>query len=291
AVYPPQTLREQNIKTIVEYSGRICKALDIRGLMNIQYVICEDEVYVLEVNPRASRTVPYLSKITGIQMVKVATKIFLGKTLRKMELPTGLLPQTKHVAVKSPVFSFAKLLDVDVSLGPEMKSTGEIMGIDYSYARSLYKSLVSSGISIPAKGSLLVTIADRDKDEALPLIKGFWKLGYNIHATHGTAAFLTGNGIKVKPVNKIGEKKPTILDLIYSGKVNFLINTISPDKEAEKDGVKIRRAAVELNIPCLTSLDTARALLFSVTSLKQDGGESFTSLPIHEYHRSAASAG
>ncbi|MFH1538302.1 MAG: carbamoyl-phosphate synthase large subunit [bacterium] len=285
AVYPTQTVSEDALKKIVDYTQRLTKALKIKGLMNIQYVIHRDEVYIIEVNPRASRTVPYLSKITGIPMIKAATKIFLGKTLRGLGLPTGLLPPKKHVAVKSPIFSFAKLLDVDVVLGPEMKSTGEVMGIDTSYARALYKSLVASGITIPEKGKLLVTIANRDKEEAASIIRGFSELGYVIHATSGTAGFLASKGIKAEPVNKIGGEKPTLLDLVYSGGIDLLINTLSPDKKVEKDGAKIRRASVELNIPCITSLDTARALLFAISSLSEQDGKSFACLSIDEYHK------
>ncbi|MEW5945576.1 MAG: carbamoyl-phosphate synthase large subunit [bacterium] len=283
AVCPPQTVPGDAVAAIVEYTGSITKALDIRGLMNIQYVLFEDSLYVLEVNPRASRTVPYLSKITGIPMIKAATKIFLGRTLKGMGLPTGVLGPTGHVAVKSPIFSFAKLIDVDIALGPEMKSTGEIMGIDYDYARALYKSLVSSGFGIPDHGAFLVTIADRDKEESLPIVEGFSRLGYKIIATGGTARFLKSRGIKAKAVNKIGESRPTILDLVYSGKVGFLLNTVSQDKAAETDGVKIRRASVELNIPCLTSLDTARALLFSLTQLNSREDKTFACLPINTY--------
>ncbi len=287
AVYPTQTVDPEALEKIVEYSARIARSLKIKGLMNIQYAARGKKVYVIEVNPRASRTVPYLSKITGIPMVKVATKCMLGKTLKELGMPTGLAPAARHIAVKAPVFSFAKMLDVDVSLGPEMKSTGEVMGIDYSYDRALYKALVAAGVKIPKKGNMLITIADKDKEETIELVRGFEKLGYTFSATVGTAAFLHSNGIEAAIVNKIGQGHPDILETIYSGKVDILLNTLTPDIDVEKDGRKIRRATVELDIPCLTSLDTAWALLFALHGYREAGGRSFSFFPVNHYIRDA----
>jgi carbamoyl-phosphate synthase large subunit len=246
---------------------------------------------VIEVNPRASRTVPYLSKITGIPMVRLATRIMLGKTLHGLGYTGGLarvpsfasgltpglnecgVPGATLVAVKVPVFSFGKLTRVDTCLGPEMKSTGEVMGVDYNVPCALYKGLIAAGCSVPRSGSMLITIADRDKLEALPLVEGLSRLGLDFYATRGTAAFLRERGLAVKDVNKIEEGSPHVVDLITDGRVNFVINTYSGGQGAARDGFQIRRAAVEHGIPCLTSLDTAAALQ-EVIAFLQGGGES-----------------
>ncbi len=290
AVYPPQTIKGTTIRKLVDYTERLSKGLKVIGLMNIQYVVRGEDVYVIEVNPRASRTVPYLSKITGIPMVKTATKCMFGQGIKKQGLPTGLPRSARHIAVKAPVFSFAKMLDVDVSLGPEMKSTGEVLGIDYSYDRALYKALIAAGVKIPEKGHMLVTIADKDKEEVLDLIRGFRDIGYHFTATQGTAAFLNKNGVKSNVVHKIGQGHPDILDMIYSGDTDILLNTLTPDIEAEKDGQRIRRATVELDIPCMTSPDTAWALLMSLQGYKESGGSSFSTFPINHYMRDALAA-
>jgi len=291
AVYPPQTIGETAIKKVVDYSGKISEAMNVYGLMNIQYVARGNDIFVIEVNPRASRTIPYLSKITGIPMVKAATKAMLGRTLKEQGLPTGLPQPARHIAVKSPVFSFAKMMDVDVSLGPEMKSTGEVMGIDYSYDRALYKAMLSAGIKIPpTDGHMLVTIADKDKDEALELLERFGKLGYTFSATPGTSAFLESRGFEIMRVEKIGEGRPDIIDHIYSGEVDLLLNTLTPDPEVEKDGQKIRRSTVELDIPCMTSLDTALALLLALEGYRAAGGRSFSFFPVNHYMRDAETA-
>ncbi len=272
AVYPARISKSLESK-IVDYVERLAKALEIKGLLNVQFVYYQHELYVLEVNPRASRTVPYLSKITGIPLVKIGTKVMLGKTLRDLGYRGGLVQPNRLVAVKVPVFSFGKLHEVDTYLGPEMKSTGEVMGVDYSVACALYKGLLSAGCTIPRSGMVLVTIADRDKEEALPVVEGLHKLGLKICATRGTARFLRNHGVPVDEVNKIEEGSPHVVDLIRTGKVNFVINTHSGAKGAVRDGFQIRRAAVEHGVPCLTSLDTARALL-EVISFLQSGGES-----------------
>ena len=279
AVYPPQTLSANVIRQIEEYAIRMARALKVSGLMNIQFVIEDDQAYIIEVNPRASRTVPYLSKITGIPMVKVATQVMLGATLKELGYVSGLYPVPDQVAVKAPVFSFQKLTMVDTNLGPEMKSTGEIMGVDNQFPRALYKAMVASGYDIPlpgqrnpqgelaGHGALLTTLADHDKEEGAPIVKGFAELGYKIYATEGTAATLKQHGLAdVEVVRKIREEAPNLMTLLVTPEVDFLINTPERERTPERDGLKIRRAAVEHGVPCLTSLDTAAALL---TALRQ----------------------
>ncbi len=281
AVYPPQTMTKSVIDQIVSSAIKISKALEVKGVMNVQYVIENDTAYVLEVNPRASRTIPYLSKITGIPMINVATNLILGKSLKSQGYSTGLVPSQQNVTVKAPVFSFAKLVQVDIGLGPEMKSTGEVMGVDSSYSKALYKAMVAAGIDVATSGSMLVTVADQDKEESIDIIKGFVDLGYSVHATKGTADFLNSKGVQAAAVNKISEGSPNLVDLIRSGNVSLLINTISKDKKIEREGAVIRRASVEHGIPCLTSLDTARALLYALSSRKE--GETFGCLTIDKY--------
>ena len=284
AVYPPQTIKQVTLDQIVYYASRLSEALHIVGLMNIQFVIEGDQAYVIEVNPRASRTVPYLSKITGIPMVKAATWASLGRTLAEQGYTNGLHPNQPNIAVKAPVFSFAKLTDVDINLGPEMKSTGEILGIDTDFSRALYKAMVASGIDVPAGGkgaALLVTLADPDKEEALPIIKDFAGLGFQLYATGGTARFLEAHGLTVTTANKISEGTPNLLDLIRGGRVSLLINTVSKDKQIEKEAALIRRASVEHSIPCLTSLDTARALHTALAT--RQVGEEFEVMTVDKY--------
>lgn len=281
AVYPT-TLISQDVKEqMVDYTTRLALALNVKGMINIQYVLFEGQVYVLEVNPRASRTVPYMSKITGIPMVNLATKAILGKTLKEMGYKGGLYPETKIIGVKAPVFSFAKLLQVDISLGPEMKSTGEVMGVDENYSVALYKALVAAGYVFPKQGTILVTIADKDKEEALPIVRGLSNLGYNICATAGTAAFLQQNGLSVDRVNKVRDGSPNIADLIREGKIHLVINTLTKGKAPERDGFQIRRAVVEYGVPCLTSLDTARAIMEVLTSIME--GDQMDLIPLQEY--------
>lgn len=260
AVYPAQ-IEEEVREKIIDYTIKLAKELEIKGLLNIQFVYYQGQVFVLEVNPRASRTVPFMSKITGIPMVSLGTRVMLGKTLKEMGYRSGLVQPNSLVAVKVPVFSFGKLSQVDIYLSPEMKSTGEVMGVDYSVPRALYKGLLASGSSIPLSGEILVTIADRDKEEALSIIKGLKEMGLSFVATPGTARFLQKHGITVKEVNKIEAGSPHVIDLINSGKVGSVINTHSGGRGAVRDGFHIRRAAVERGIPCLTSLDTARAMI------------------------------
>jgi len=283
AVYPPQSLSAAVIAQIVETATRLARRLQVRGLMNIQYVIdpATDTALVLEVNPRASRTVPYLSKVTGVPMVKLATNVMLGKSLTEQGYGSGLYPSQACIAVKAPVFSFAKLTQVDIGLGPEMKSTGEIMGVDTEYPRALYKAMVAAGIDVPEGGRMIATIADADKAEAVPIIRGFAAQGFQVFATEGTARYLQAQGIAAEPVKKLHEGEGNIVDLIKSGQIDLLINTLSSDKRIEREGARIRRASVERGVPCLTSLDTARALLLSLSARRQDSG--FALATVEEY--------
>ncbi|MGL5511736.1 MAG: ATP-grasp domain-containing protein, partial [Sporomusa sp.] len=269
AVYPPQTLSQKVIDTIVDYTGRLSRGLKVKGLINIQYVIVDEEVYVIEVNPRSSRTIPFLSKITDVPMVDVATRIALGETLQEMGYTPGLMPAKGYVAVKVPVFSFAKMQQVDISLGPEMKSTGEVMGIDYQYSRALYKGIVGAGMNVPQEGTVLITVADKDKLEAGEIAKEFAKMGYDLIATSGTAEYLKALGLKVGMVPKLHEQQPEIIEMIKAGKINMVVNTLTKGRDFESDGFKIRRAAVEHSILCLTSMDTANAVFDVLSIIRQ----------------------
>ena len=257
AVYPPRTLSSKVLYTIIDYTKRLAVALHVKGLLNIQFVVVNDEVFIIEVNPRSSRTVPFLSKVTDVKMVNLATRIALGASLKEVSERTGLVPPKPYVAVKAPVFSFAKMTDVDIALGPEMKSTGEVMGIDYHYARALYKALVGSGINVPTKGCVLFTVADKDKEEMKQLAKAFADLDFQIAATEGTAKAIKSMGIDVEVVGKVHERSSDIIEKIKTGKIHMVINTLTQGKHSLKDGFKIRRATVEHGIACLTSLDTA----------------------------------
>lgn len=261
AVYPPQHLSQELQQQVVDITIRIAKELKTIGLINIQFVIYQNQVYVIEVNPRSSRTVPFLSKVTNIPMANVATKLILGAKLNDLGYQEGLWPEDDHVSVKVPVFSFAKLRRVEPTLGPEMKSTGEVMGRDKQYAKALYKGLIGSGMKIPATGAIICTVADKDKEEAVQLMTGFAALGYKLIATGGTATALEEAGLNVKRVNKLTEGTPNILDLIRNGEAHFVVNTLTKGKTPERDGFRIRREAVENGVVCMTSLDTVRALL------------------------------
>lgn len=267
AVYPPQKLTEDQKAKIIEYTTKLAKGLNIIGLLNIQYVISKGEVFVIEVNPRSSRTVPFLSKITNVPMANIATKAIMGQSLQEMGYQSGLVPEKEGVYVKVPVFSFAKLRRVDTTLGPEMKSTGEVMGKDSTVEKALYKGLVASGMKIPTKGAVLLTVADKDKDEALVIAKRFHNIGFQLLATHGTANLIRETGVPVQTVAKIGAKGPDMLDVIRGGEAQFIINTLTKGKQPARDGFRIRRESVENGIPCLTSLDTATAILEVLESM------------------------
>jgi carbamoyl-phosphate synthase large subunit len=262
SVYPTISISQKTIQQIIQYTEKLAKALNVLGMINIQYVLYNEELYVIEVNPRSSRTVPYISKVTGIPMVDVATKIITGKKLSDFGYGTGLYKNAEYWAVKVPVFSFEKLHDVDTSLGPEMKSTGEVLGIGRTFHEALYKGIAASGMKLPAKnGGILMTVRDSDKTELLEIAEQFEKLGFTLWATGRTANMLNMHGIATNAVKKIDEGSPNILDLISSGRISLVINTPTKGRQPERDGFKIRRKAVEMSIPCLTSLDTARAVL------------------------------
>ena len=269
AVYPPRTLSSKVIYTIIDYTKRLALNLNVKGLLNIQYVVVNDEVYVIEVNPRSSRTVPFLSKITDVKMVNVATRVALGETLAKQGLRSGLVTPRPYVAIKAPVFSFAKMQDVDISLGPEMKSTGEVMGIDYHYARALYKAIVGAGMNIPTEGCILFTVADKDKEEMKQLAKAFSELGFQLVATEGTAKAIHSLGIDADVVGKVHERSSDIIQRIKTGQIHMVINTLTQGKHSAKDGFKIRRATVEHGIACLTSLDTAWEVLRVLSFMRE----------------------
>ncbi len=262
AVYPPQTLSAEIKEKITDITIRIAKSLNVIGLVNIQFVIYHNEVYVIEVNPRSSRTVPFLSKVTNIPMANVATKVIMGKTLKELGYEEGLWAEPSGVSVKVPVFSFAKLRGVDTTLGPEMKSTGEVMGRDETFAKALYKGLVGSGMNIPTSGTIIATIADKDKDESIEILRGFANLGFKVMATGGTAQALEKAGLDVAKVNKLSEGSPNILDLIHTGQAQIIVNTLTRGKTPQRDGFRIRREAVENGVICMTSLDTVKALLY-----------------------------
>lgn len=286
AVYPGVNLTEAEVATIVDYTVRIGLALKIKGLMNIQFVVMPSDtspsVYVLEVNPRASRTIPFISKVTELPMVKVAVKVMLGKSLREQGYYTGLWRRQKLVAIKAPVFSMSKLLGVDTYLGPEMKSTGEVMGIDYTFDAALAKVLLAAGLMLLPQGSILFSIADRDKPEALPIIRKFSQVGYKLYATEGTAAMIEAVGIPVKMISKkLSEGHPNVIDIISDGTVNGVVNTITGGRIPLRDGFEIRRAAAEKRIPCFTSLDTARA---AVEALVNEG-QIYSAQPLADYRR------
>lgn len=263
AVYPPQTFSEELKATIEDYTRRLALGMNCIGMMNIQFVIHNDEVFVIEVNPRASRTVPFLSKITNIPMAQIATKAILGQSLKELGYQDGLYPESDLVHVKAPVFSFTKLQKVDTYLGPEMKSTGEVMGTDRNLAKALYKAFAAAGLHLPDFGAVLLTVADETKEEALALAKRFKEVGYSLIATAGTAEFLAANGVNAKRIAKISESdEDNVIDLIRSGEAQVVINTMDKNRQnASEDGFIIRREAVEHGVPLFTSLDTADAIL------------------------------
>ncbi len=268
AVYPPQNINAEQIATLVDYTERLAKGLNVIGLMNIQYVLYQGGVYVIEVNPRSSRTVPFLSKITEIPMANLATKVILGQKLKDLGYKNGLAPVKDGVYVKVPVFSFSKLTRVDISLGPEMKSTGEVMGKDSTLEKALYKGLIGAGRKVPLHGSILFTVADKHKSEACELARRFKEIGFKIWATEGTANYFEEHGVHTKIGYKI-EENPEInlIDLIQTGKVQYIVNTMTKGKQSERDDFQIRRTSVENGVPCLTSMDTVEAILKVIESM------------------------
>ena len=282
AVFPPRSLTRAQVDRVVDYTRRIALALGVRGVVNIQYVLHDGRLYVLEVNPRASRTVPMMSKVTGVPIVALATQVSLGRRLAELGYEhDGLLPPPPFVAVKAPVFSFEKLGRVDVFLGPEMKSTGEVLGIDPDPARAMYKGLVASGAVVPTRGTVLITLADKDKAEGAAVAAGFAQLGFRVLATDGTARYLKEQGVDVDTVYKIGEGHPDVVELIHSGEIDLVINTPTRGRLPARNGFRLRRAAVEFRVPCVTSLDTARALLDVIRAVRD--GRPVTVRALHEY--------
>ena len=257
SVYPTSVVEQKYIDIIIDYTKRIAKELHIIGLFNIQFIICEGEVYIIEVNPRASRTIPYISKVTGLPVIDVATRVILGEKLKDMDYGTGIYKKSKYVAVKMPIFSFQKLKNADTSLGPEMKSTGEVLGVSKHFSEAILKAFIASGINVVERGKILVTVNDKDKPEILPIVKKLAKHGYSIYATSGTASYLKENGVEnIESVPKIWEGTDSIPDLIHSGQLSFIINTPTKGKESNRDGFKIRRLAAESKVPCFTAIDT-----------------------------------
>lgn len=259
AVYPPRTISQEIQKQIVRYTKKLALGFNIKGLLNIQFVLVAEKLYVLEINPRASRTIPFMSKVVHISLANLATKVIMGNTLQELGIKQEIAPVASGYFVKAPVFSFAKLRSVDITLGPEMKSTGEVIGKDLVYERALYKALIASGMKIPFLGTAVFTIADRDKAEALELAKRLQHIGYTLLATAGTAAYFKAHQVEVDIVAKMHHEINNILTFIEQGKINFVVNTISGEQSSANDGFFIRRHAVENNIACFTSLDTALA--------------------------------
>ena len=283
SVYPATSLSETIVNKVIDCSEKLAKALNVIGLINIQYVLYNNELYVIEVNPRSSRTVPYISKVTGIPMVNIATKIMTGKKLSDFRFGTGLYKNADYFAIKVPVFSFEKLHDVDTSLGPEMKSTGEVLGIGKTISEALYKGITATGLKLPQYGGgVLMTVRDSDKAELIPLAEQFEKLGFELWATGKTANMLNMHGIATNAVKKIDEGSPNILDLISSGRIKLVVNTPTKGRQPARDGFRIRRKSVEMSIPCLTSLDTAKAILSCIEMEKQSGDMEVIDLSVFE---------
>ncbi|WP_270362797.1 carbamoyl-phosphate synthase large subunit [Eubacterium ramulus] len=264
SVYPAPTISDHVKETIVEYTKRLARALHVVGLINIQFIAMNEEVYVIEVNPRSSRTVPYISKVTGIPIVDLATKVILGETIKGMGYEPGLAPEADYIAIKMPVFSFEKLRGAEISLGPEMKSTGECLGIAKNFNEALYKAFIGAGIQLPKYKQMIMTVKDADKPEAVGVAKRFEALGYTIYATRSTAKYLQDHGVNARRVNKISQESPNVMDLILGHKIDLVIDTPTQGRDKSRDGFLIRRNAIETGVHCLTSMDTANALALSL---------------------------
>jgi len=269
SVYPAHTINDRVKETIGEYTRRLAKALHVKGLINIQFIAVGEEVYVIEVNPRSSRTVPYISKVTGIPIVDLATEVIIGKTIRELGYEPGLQPEADYVAIKMPVFSFEKIRGAEISLGPEMKSTGECLGIAKTFNEALYKAFLGAGIDLPKHKQMIITVKDADKGEAIEIGRRFEKLGYTIYATRSTAAVLKDAGVKARKVNKIQQESPTVMDLILGHKIDLVIDTPTQGRDKSRDGFLIRRTAIETGVNCITAMDTARALVTSLENAEK----------------------
>ena len=267
SVYPAQTLPHEICMKLVEHSRALARALHVKGLINIQFIVKDGRVYVIEVNPRSSRTVPYISKVTGVPIVKLATQVILGGKLSDMGYGTGLYKKSKLVAVKMPVFSFEKLIDADTSLGPEMKSTGEVLGVSPDYAEALYKAFLGAGLKLHPHGKVLCSVNNHDKAELRELAAGYEELGYHLMATPGTAKDLKEHGISCEVVEDFGEH----MEALHQAGIALVINTATHGRRPERAGFKLRRWSVENGVTCLTSLDTVRALLFALHSAMEKG--------------------
>ena len=279
SVYPAHTITPQVKETIAEYTRRLAKALHVKGLINIQFIAVGEEVFVIEVNPRSSRTVPYISKVTGIPIVDLATEVIIGKTIRELGYEPGLQREAEYVAVKMPVFSFEKIRGAEISLGPEMKSTGECLGIAKTFNEALYKAFLGAGIDLPKHKRMIITVKDADKGEAIEIGRRFAKLGYTIYATRSTAKALNDAGVKANKVNKLQQESPTVMDLILGHKIDLVIDTPTQGRDKSRDGFLIRRISIETGVNCITALDTAKAL---ATSLENKNDNPLTLVNIAE---------
>lgn len=279
SVYPAHTISTKVKETIAEYTRRLAKALHVKGLINIQFIAVGEEVFVIEVNPRSSRTVPYISKVTGIPIVDLATEVIIGKTIRELGYEPGLQKEAAYVAIKMPVFSFEKIRGAEISLGPEMKSTGECLGIAKTFNEALYKAFLGAGIDLPRHKRMIITVKDADKGEAIEIGRRFEKLGYTIYATRSTAKALNDAGVKAKKVNKIQQESPTVMDLILGHKIDLVIDTPTQGRDKSRDGFLIRRTSIETGVNCITALDTAKAL---ATSLENKNDNPLTLINIAE---------
>ena len=276
SVYPAPTISDTVKEKIAEYTRRLARALHVKGLINIQFIAIGEDVYVIEVNPRSSRTVPYISKVTGIPIVDLATEVIIGKTIRELGYQPGLQPEAEYFAVKMPVFSFEKIRGAEISLGPEMKSTGECLGIARTFQEALYKAFLGAGVDLPKHKQMIITVKDADKGEAVEIGRRFEKLGYTIYATRSTAAALNEAGVKARKVNKISQESPTVMDLILGHRIDLVIDTPTQGRDKSRDGFLIRRTSIETGVNCITAMDTARAL---VTSL-ENANDQFTLIDI-----------
>ena len=278
SVYPAHTIGKLVKDKIAEYTRRLAMALHVKGLINIQFIAIGEDVYVIEVNPRSSRTVPYISKVTGIPIVDLATEVIIGKKIRELGYKPGLQPEAEYYAIKMPVFSFEKIRGAEISLGPEMKSTGECLGIAKTFNEALYKAFMGAGVNLPKYKNLIMTVKDADKGEAIEIGRRFEKLGYTIYATRSTAAALNDAGVRARKVNKISQESPTVMDLILGHKIDLVIDTPTQGRDKTRDGFLIRRTSIETGVNVITAMDTARAL---VTSLEnQESNEQLTLVDI-----------
>ncbi len=276
SVYPAPTISDTVKEKITEYTKRLARALHVKGLINIQFIAIGEEVYVIEVNPRSSRTVPYISKVTGIPIVDLATEVIIGKTIKELGYAPGLAPEADYFAIKMPVFSFEKIRGAEISLGPEMKSTGECLGIAKTFNEALYKAFLGAGVDLPKHKQMIITVKDADKGEAVEIGRRFEKLGYTIYATRSTAAALNEAGVRARKVNKISQESPTVMDLILGHRIDLVIDTPTQGRDKSRDGFLIRRTAIETGVNCITAMDTAKAL---VTSL-ENANDQFTLIDV-----------